>query len=254
MEIKKMKTINAEVEFLLQKEDFEKLDDHLKNLGFKNKNEFDNLFGKLISFDKEVKTEIKLKIKKVIFETIKDCSDIILNDKIKVFAFQTNDHFITYKMGGSSGFCTNSGVVIIFISLNNFTQIGLKNTLAHELAHAVNPFYDMENMSIGQGIIFDGLAENFRENRIDKTKSVIVSTLKKEEALELFDKIKSKLDSKNLNDYYELFFGVGKYPLWAGYAVGYYLIKEYLSKMENLSWNEILRSDPNKILKDIISK
>ena len=180
------------------------------------------------------------------------CQNVLENEEINIFFFETRDQFITDEMGGSSGFCTNKNCILVLLNVDKFTEEGLKNTIAHELAHAISSYYDMGSMSVGQGIIFDGLAENFREAFIDKTKSKIVSQLKEEEVGYWFNKIKPILKSKDLKDYQEVFFGTGKYPLWLGYAIGYYIIKDNLSKINKLSWKKILRKDPNLILKSVI--
>jgi len=49
----------------------------------------------------------------------------------------------------------------------------------------------------------------------------------------------------------QVFFGVkNKYPLWGGYAMGYYIINQYLKKFKILNWNKIVKINPKKILQE----
>ncbi len=64
-------------------------------------------------------------------------------------------------------------------------------------------------------------------------------------------KIKKSLNNSNKSLYNEIFLGYNKkYPLWAGYAIGYYIVKDYLTAKEQLSWSEIFKLTPRRILKE----
>jgi len=173
-------------------------------------------------------------------------------EKVQVFVFETKDPFITSEMGGTSGFCTNKNCIIVLINVDTFTKGGLQNTITHELAHAINPVYDMENMSVGQGIVFEGLAENFRESMVDHMKSRLVSNVNEFEIEEMFNKIRPILLSKKLSDYHEVFFGTGKLPRWAGYSVGYYLVRRIIKDYKKIDWNLLLMQNPDIILNEIL--
>jgi len=238
---------------LFSKEGKKEYQDYLRIMNFKDNSEFNDLLGKLVFFREEtVFLNIISKIENSIKETLKMCKEAIGEEKLNIFIFETKDPFITSEMSGSSGFCTGKNCIILLINLEFFKELALKNTIAHEIAHAINSSYDMGNMSIGQGLIFDGLAENFRESIIDNKKSILVSKIDKDESLRLFTQIKPLLESKNIEDYRELFFYNKKYPLWAGYAIGYNLVKDYLKKQNSLNWFNILRKDPEIILKEIL--
>ena len=66
----------------------------------------------------------------------------------------------------------------------------------------------------------------------------------------IFPKIEDKLNSRNQQLYYDLFFGSKKYPLWSGYSIGYYIVQNYLNKQKKINWNKIIRLDPQIILKE----
>jgi len=77
-------------------------------------------------------------------------------------------------------------------------------------------------------------------------------SLNEEEAIKTLNEIKNKLDSKDWNEYMEIFYGTKGYPLWAGYSIGYYLVRKYLKNKEKINWNELLRENPKEILLKII--
>ncbi len=246
-----IENLKIRVDFFFSKEGLNKLENNLELMGFNNKEDFDGLLGKLVIF-RDKKVEEKDKIINYLAETAKLCSKALNNEEINVFLFETNDDFITHKMEGSSGFCTNHNCILILVNLETFNKIAIMNTFAHELAHSLNKYYNMGYMSIGEGLVFDGVAENFRETFIDNRRSKIVSSISKKDAEKLIEDIKPILKSRKFNDYYEVFFGKGKYPLWAGYSIGYYLIKKYLSDLKDFDWNKILKKEPNEILNKII--
>jgi|SRR3989344_1045089 len=256
METKEMRinNLNVKIHFLFLKRELKNLKSYFEIMGFKDESDFNNLLKKLVFFrDFDISRELIDRIIKNINSVFNLCSSVLQDEEINLFFFETKDFFVSNKMGGSTGFCTNKNCILVLLNLETFSDTGLKNTVVHELAHAMSPYYDMSDMSVGQGIVFEGIAENFRESLVDKIKSSFVLEVKEEEVWPLFNKIKFDLNSKNLNDYYEVFFGTGKYPLWAGYAIGYYFVKGYISRIKNFAWKNVLREDPKEILKEVVS-
>ncbi len=110
--------------------------------------------------------------------------------------------------------------------------------ICHEMNHAArwqkNP-EDMKNLF--DGMILEGLAVAF-ENQATLNQTAkqffLQSMLERTDAknVEVLKLIEADLDKKYY-DYYSIFiFGDKKrgIPRWAGYSVGYYLVKKYLSK------------------------
>ena len=226
--------------------------------GFSTKKDFADFFTKFVIGKNETSKifpfgdDIKINIINSIKEVLKKCSCVFDKEIIKILISPSIDEFSLKRMGGVNGYCTSRLTIFIGINLlNKNWKNNFEKTLAHELAHALSPFYDMENMSIGEGIVFDGIAENFKEKFVDKEKSPWVKSVSKGDSVKIFNNIKSKLGSRDVNLYSQIFFGTGKYPLWAGYSIGYYLIKSYI-KLNNLNWKELLRKDPKEILKEIV--
>ena len=84
-------------------------------------------------------------------------------------------------------------------------------------------------------LIFEGLAcvleADFIKNKAEK--SLFIKTILErsdEQNKEILAQVYNKLDSDNYI-YNEIFFnGSDKLPRWAGYSLGYYLVKKYLKK------------------------
>ena len=190
-----------------------------------------------------------LKISKKTLEELKEYS----HSKKHIFIFPCFDDFTIKKMGGVGGFCPWKNVILIFLNFPEGWETYLKETIVHEFVHSVSPFYKGGDFSIGEGLIFEGLSENFREKVFGGKSAPYSKALNEDEAMKTLNEIKDKLNSKNWNEYMAIFYGTEKYALWAGYSIGYYLIKKYLKNKKEINWNELLRTNPKKILFEIIS-
>lgn len=184
---------------------------------------------------------------KIIKETMK-LLNIYQEKKKYIFIFPCFDNFIVEKMGGVGGFCPRKDIIFLFLNLNGKNwEKSLKDTLIHEFAHSVSEYYlGGENFNLGEGLIFDGLSENFRKMNFGGS-DILIDAVSKEDSMSYFKEFKGKLGSTDFNFYMEVFYGVGKYPPWLGYSLGYYLIKEYLENLGKLDWNSLLRLNPKQI-------
>ncbi len=193
------------------------------------------------------KEEYYEEIEKISEEVFKKCKDYIKKD-IHIFLFPTFDKFVIEKMNGVNGFCPWKNTILIFINFTRKWKEQLKETIVHELAHALSS-YALPDAPIGHWIILEGIAENFKDFIIKKNQSPWTKSISKQKSLEIFKEIKEKINKNNFKDYSEIFFGTGKYPLWTGYTIGYNLVKEYLKKYEKIDWKIILKENPERILK-----
>lgn len=232
-----------------------KMRSEIKKIGFENELELKEFIKNFILGSNNKKIEINLfdekKIMKAVKETLVVCKPIIASQKVKIFIFPTIDQFSIEKMKGINGFCVSKKTIFIgLFPVKNWYK-ELKKTLCHELAHALSPYYNMETMSVGDGLVLDGIAEHFRERKVGGTRAAWSTAIKKEKAKIIFKKVKKKLDSEKVNTYSEIFYGRGKYPLWAGYSIGYYLVGDYLKKINGkINWKRIIETSPKKILQD----
>ncbi len=224
------------------------------NLGFKNKKELQNfLQSEIIGFEMDNNKCLKIsedKINLIINKTIENCQKKIELPSITVSCFPSHNKFINDQMSGISGYTPNSHNVLLFIANRLGWQTALKNTVAHELAHAIS-YSHHQWLTLLDSLIFEGVAEHFRQATVGGKISPWVMSLSQSEAIRYFQKIKKSLNNSNESLYNEIFLGYNKkYPLWAGYAIGYYIVKDYLTAKEQLSWSEIFKLTPRQILKD----
>lgn len=171
-------------------------------------------------------------------------------NKKYLFIFPCFDKFTIEKMNGVGGFCSWKDVILLFLNPQENWEIFLRDTIAHEFAHAVSPFYRGGDFSVGEGLIFEGLAEHFREAIFGGKPAPYSKALNGEEIKKIFEELKEKLTSKNWDFYMEVFYGTGRYPNWAGYSIGYNLVGKFLSNLKKIDWNDLLRRDPKKILEN----
>ena len=241
----------AEVEFAV-----DQIKRHYQNyIGFKNKKNLadfllEEIYGinitALSSGDKLKRSEVNGIIKEIISE----CRRISKNkSKLAIHIFPSYNKFINTQMSGVSGYTSNSRNVLIFISPQKDLQTALENTLAHEFAHSI-AFKYHKWQSLLDCLIFEGLADNFRESVMGGKPAPWSIALSQTNARKTFIKLKKFLNSKNENLYSQVFLGYSnKYPLWSGYAIGYQIMKSYFKHNKNKSWQEVFRLRPWEILK-----
>lgn len=189
------------------------------------------------------------RLNELIKETLIKCSPVLSRERLYIYIFPTLSKFVIDKMDGVGGSSVWKKVVYIDLFPVKDVEKRIQFSIAHELAHALSPFYH-ENLSIGNGIVYDGIAEHFRENFLGGKRAPWSNALSKEKAKKIFDEIKPKLKEENYNFYKEVFYGTGKYPLWSGYAIGYYILGDYLKKIKKTDWKKVIKTNPKKILKE----
>jgi len=233
-----------------------KCSNQLQVIGFEDLREFKDFLNFVVfgaeKFIPRDCLEINKKIvSNIITKVLHRCISLFDKEIIKIFVFPTFNNFVVEKMNGVCGFCTNKNVILLTLAPVGKWRLSLESAVAHELAHALSPYYDMSKISIGEGLIFDGIAEHLREHFIDGEKAIWVKKFSKQEAIKFFNKLKPYLEVRDIDFYKEVFFGAGKYPLWVGYAAGYYLVGAYLKNKKPVNWKEIIKADPKKILDEI---
>ncbi len=175
-----------------------------------------------------------------------------VNEKPYVFIFPSYSTFTKLKMGGVGGNFSKRNVMLIFVNTSaKMWEYSLKETLCHEFVHVVSPYYNPWENTIGERIVFEGIAENFQENVLKGRRSIFSKILKEKDCKEIFKKVVNKINSKNSKEHDRFFYGGKKYKRWTGYSLGYLLIKKYLKKNKNIGWISIIHKNPNKILEEI---
>lgn len=199
----------------------------------------------------------KQAIEKTIHNTIKKCNKILpLPTKNFIFVFPWFPSERERVFNGSFGFAAYSCVLHLFLAPKIFSQEAIANSVVHEINHTISFYYHFERYgkwTLLDHIINEGLAENFREDVLKNTKPAAWAVaLTKKEAFLLLESTKSLLNSKSRSTRQKILFGNRKYKRWAGYSIGYWLVKEFKKKNPTLSWTEIMRITSEHILKSVI--
>ncbi|HKL24539.1 MAG TPA: DUF2268 domain-containing putative Zn-dependent protease [Candidatus Nanoarchaeia archaeon] len=202
--------------------------------------------------DKEHIEEIKKALEK--------CSSV-LEKKLYIFTFPTYSKFISEKMNGAGGSTPYKNIFYLKIPPHENKEKqkeSIQHTVAHEIGHALS---EEPNLYSSPSRMFkeEGLNEHFREEKIGGGRDPWTKAISKEKAMEIFNEIKeqSKLYKTDRKSHREIFFGTGKYPLWSGYTIGYYLIEDYLNSLkdkENIDWKKFFKTPSKKIIDSIIEK
>jgi uncharacterized protein YjaZ len=166
----------------------------------------------------------------------------------------TSDIFIKEKLQGVAGYtsCKDSILISFYPGTKNWKKI-LPITLTHEYNHALTYHYypspNNKEFKLLHGIISEGIADNFTEDVIGRTAPwVVKNSLRKYK--KYFPKIKTMLNNSNLDVYDEVFLGTGKYPLWIGYLIGYWIVRTFLDKNPRKKWEAIIKLSPYEIFKE----
>lgn len=214
-----------------------------------------NKRGKVLA-EVYLSTEESLKNKKELIRNIKEalnlCSSVITR-KITISIYPTDDRFIIEKMKGVGGFSSQKNTILIYIHATRGWQKAVRETVAHELAHALALNYN-KRTTLRDHLVFEGVAEHFRKHFLGGEKAVWVISISKKQAKLFFNKIRRYLNSESDSLYRKLFFGTEKYPCWAGYAIGYYVVEAYLKKQDKVDWKKIIKTSPNTIMKSFLEQ
>ena len=230
--------------------------------GFKSKKKlkdflFFNIFEKDNYKIESINSFMSDKIKSLIGASFEKYNKLFdFNDDLIVILLPTNQSFVFEKMKGSTGYTTSSKTIFIFINKKSIKNKKIYNTIQktfiHEYNHSarIKYFPKINSMTLLDNIIFEGLADNFQVREIKGSKIPSWSKcISKKKAKIIFNEIIKKINSKNENDFFQLFFENKKYPLWSGYSIGYYIVNYFLKNNTNNTWKEIIKLKSSDILK-----
>ncbi len=161
-------------------------------------------------------------------------------------------------MQGVMGCTPYSCVFYIFLSAELWTKKSLENTVAHELNHTIFNYYHydiLNDHTLLDKMVMEGLAENFRENFFDKSSAAWAIALTEDKAFKIFNDMDDKtLFSKDRDLIDGVLYGNSTYEHWAGYSIGYWLVKELLHNNLDLTWDTIMKLSSREILETIKNK
>lgn len=238
-------------------------DDTIKYSGCSNKNILkDSLLHHIGHYNpnhyRGISEKKKRYISKIIQTTISKCNKILpLPTKNFIFIFPWFPSKKESVFKGSFGFAAYSCVLHLFIAPDIFTKKSVSNSVVHEINHTISYYYHFDHYakwSLLDHIVNEGLAENFKENVLKTESAPWAIALSKQKAFKILKEIYPNLNSKDIKVHQTVLFGNDKYERWTGYSVGYWLVKEFRKMNQKLSWEEIMKTKPEDILKSVKNK
>ncbi len=198
---------------------------------------------------KPLSSIIKQQIEKTVQSTVQKCHKklSLSTPPFFVFIFPWFPEKDDKSFGGVNGFAPYADTIHLFISPSKFSSRSLQETVAHELSHAVFFHYHPLEQTLLDAMIFEGLAENFREEIVGGSPAPWSITLTIKKTREMLATLKPSLSSKSYNLYREVFLKEGKYKRWTGYSIGYRIVKLFRKSNPKMSWEEIMRMTPKII-------
>lgn len=218
------------------------LDFHL-SLKKSKKKEYKNLID-----EKRIISLIKKNLKRVF--------KVLPLDFLYIYIFPTFNEFVKQKMKGIVGASFRENVILIHMYPEiRKVDIFFDLIFMHEYNHAARLKYFplKRNNTLLDSLIMEGLADNFAISLTGASPKCVpwLRVLNKKQAKELLCNLKKRnlLFSKDEKVHWKVFFGGDQFPFWAGYSLGFYIVKEFIQK-SNLSnqWQQIIKIEAQKFL------
>lgn len=130
-------------------------------------------------------------------------------------------------------------------------SVDLRKTLKHELHHdarfkAIGP-----NSSLLDYIISEGLATHYEIQGSHDVPSLYATALKPEGIPTLLERARHDFSSVDRSVYNQWFFSQNEddIPFWAGYALGFYLVSEYIQSHPNQIASSLYATSPKEFVR-----
>lgn len=154
----------------------------------------------------------------------KECSILIIADTFGVIPEQ-----------GIGGRCGDSDLINIFIDPNHTAGVKhnietwLPSALAHELYHARRYVTHKFGKTLGESLVEEGLPSMFEEFMQPDLDVPYAHHLDTRELAQVWINAKPLLNSEHYNRD-DWFYGGAEIKRWAGYSLGYAIVKQYMEK------------------------
>lgn len=195
--------------------------------------------------------DIEEQINSTVEEVIGDCADLLPfgDSTLYIFVLPWFPGEDEEMFEGTMGQAPWQNTIKLYVDTNDFSFESLRETIAHEYNHAI--FFQnipSAQKTILDSVIMEGLAENFREVAVGGEPAEWSTALKNNEIVEALGKLKGSFDAYDYNIYNDLFYGGDRFQRWTGYSIGYQVVKSYLKQKDNIAWEKVMNTDPQKIL------
>ncbi|MCM3712059.1 DUF2268 domain-containing protein [Sporosarcina luteola] len=153
-----------------------------------------------------------------------------------IFPSDSDNKVLASEFNGKSGLAF-ADKIFLFISPNN-TETEIKAILTHEYNHVcrLNLFPKREeDCTLVDTIILEGLAEVAVAERFGEDSTSSWTSLYSDRQLARFWKdfvYPNRMHRKNSKIHDKVLYGLGRYPHMAGYAVGYYVVRNFLKSTD----------------------
>lgn len=158
--------------------------------------------------------------------------------EFELFILDDKDHFVTEKLGGVSAYTDWNGRLFFAVLPDAQVRSILKSVITHEYHHhwRIHALAITEqNQTLLDRLILEGLAEYFVKIRLgDSSLGPYKDALTEKQARVLWKTTyhSNRNEVGEKTDVYMFGSKEKQIPFWAGYAIGYYLVKWYLEKNE----------------------
>lgn len=142
---------------------------------------------------------------------------------------------------GIGGNTENANTIIIPLDPKfNISEQELFLTICHEIHHAKRIAALGDTDSLLKKVISEGLADQFQVQINPNTRPVTYrNDISSDELEKALQELKEIANNDSGYDYYEWFFGYGKYSNWIGYTLGNMIIERFVNE-ENQSPSELV--------------
>ncbi len=146
---------------------------------------------------------------------------------------------------GIGGSCFRRGLVTISLDPgargfeDHLTSGVFDRTLAHELHHAMRWRTSGYGLSLGDALVSEGLADVFSEMVSGISAPPWTSALTENDLSLVLDRAEDEINSFHY-DHATWFFGTGDLPRWAGYSIGYRLVRLFTQENPDISANGLV--------------
>jgi len=186
-----------------------------------------------------------VRIEGIIKSVLKEIEDKLSLNNLQVVVKEANHPDDLKDIGGVGGYCPGEKLIELSVDVNHpmFQKLWgqlVRRSLLHELHHAARR---QAGIATGEGsflecLFSEGLADRFVYD-LTNIKPVWVIDLEPEIMAELSEKAKEIFNQPVTDKLYDDWFIEGSkelnIPRWAGYALGYKLVNDYLSQHSDSS-------------------
>lgn len=196
--------------------------------------------------------ELKLGIPLAMTALSKAATKLQTRNDIVLMISTTSDKFVSESMQGVSGFTHNDHTISILVNTeSNKWKEAMEGTIAHEFSHVIR-FQGtgmVQDRSLRASLAFEGLAQCFEEEITGKLKPWSTAISEKQ-AKTIWKRIKRSLDSESRDLYTDLFIRKDgkRFPHWAGYALGYLIVKKTLARNSKKGWKWAIAASSKELI------